>query len=400
MSDLALTGIRVVEVSQAEVATACGQQLAWLGADVIKVERPEGGDGTRRLPAFFGTLNSSKRSVVIDLKTAGGREVFLDLVRTADVVIENLSPGKFEEFGLGYETLRSANPRVVFARAKAFGTWGEYGTYKGYDMMAQAASGAMAATGTADGPPLIERFPVADNATGMHLALGIMAALWQRERTGKGQEVEVALHDTMLSMGRMWFSQYFAPGGRPDAYQYMRNTNRCNVLGDLYPCAGSRFDQIYIIANERRPMWATLLRIVGRPDLATRPEKMSAEEYDDEVNAAVRAWTATRDKFDVMQTLGEAGVPAAAVLTSEEVLENPHVHSREMIVEVEHDTHGRMTILGCPIKMSSSPAHIASPPLELGEHTAAMLRELGYPDTKLAALRADGAIPEISGHRD
>src|SRR5262249_8702898 len=151
-------------------------------------------------------LNSSKRSVTIDLKADAGRQAFLDLVQTADVVVENLAPGKFEALGLSYEVLCEINPRVVFARAKGFGSWGPYASYKAFDMVAQAPSGAMVATGEAEGPPLIERFPVADNATGIHLALGVMAALWQRQTTGRGQQVEATLHDTMLSMGRAWFA--------------------------------------------------------------------------------------------------------------------------------------------------------------------------------------------------
>ncbi len=393
ITESALNGIRVVEVSQFEVGTVCGQQLAWLGADVIKIERPGVGDGTRRLPTFFATLNSSKRSVVLDLKSGDGHRAFLDLVRTADVVVENLGPNKFEELGLGYETLCETNPQVIFARAKGFGTWGPYASYKAFDMVAQATSGAMAATGTSDGPPLIERFPVSDNATGIHLALGIIAALWQRQRTGAGQQVEASLHDTMLSMGRAWFSQFFADEDGASASHYRRGGNRVKVAGDLYPCAGGGpFDAVYILCLETRPMWAALLTLVGRPDLVTDDPLATSQSRGDEVDASIRAWTLGREKFEAMRILAEAGIPAGAVLSGEEVIADPHVEAREMIVEVEHESYGRVRILGSPIKLSGSPPSITAPPFILGEHTDEVLRELGYSSEAITAFRAQSLL--------
>ena len=392
---LALDGIRVVEVSQFEVGTMCGQQLAWLGADVIKIEKPGQGDSTRAFPAFFATLNSSKRSVTIDLKADAGREAFLDLVRTADVVVENLAPGKFEALGLSYAVLRESNPRVVFARAKGFGSWGPYASYKAFDMVAQATSGAMVATGEAEGPPLIERFPVADNATGIHLALGIMAALWQRQITGVGQEVEATLHDTMLSMGRAWFALHrFGGDAHGTASSYGRNGNRAKAAGDVYPCkGGGRFDQVYILCMENRPMWQSLLELVGRPDLAavdSDPFDASAsDEHSRAVDDSISAWTSQRDKFEAMRLLGEAGVPAGAVLTPDEVIADAHNAAREMIVEVEHPSYGPCRILGSPIKLSASALRIDAPPLELGEHTAEVLGELGYSAEQVRAARND-----------
>jgi formyl-CoA transferase len=389
----ALDGIRVVEVSQFEVGTVCGQQLAWLGADVIKVEKPGEGDGTRVWPAFFATLNSSKRSVTIDLKAAPGRQAFLDLVRTADVVVENLAPGKFEALGLAYEVLREVNARVVFARAKGFGTWGPYASYKAFDMIAQATSGAMVATGEADGPPLIERFPVADNATGIHLALAIMAALWQRQTTGEGQQVEASLHDTMLSMGRAWFAlQRFGGEVHGTTSHHQRNGNRAKTAGDLYPCkGGDRFDQVYILCMETRPMWRALLELVGRPDLAAvDPDPFNAsDQYSRAVDESISAWTSQHDKFEAMRLLGEAGIPAGAVLTPDEVIADPHNAAREMIVEVEHPSYGKCHILGSPLKLSASEMRIDAPAFELGEHTDEVLGDLGYSAEQVRATRND-----------
>ncbi len=388
--ECALGGIKVVECSQFEVGTACGQTLAWLGADVIKVEQPGRGDPARVYPIFFATLNSSKRSVTLNLKADAGRQAFLDLVATADVVLENMSPGKFESLGLDYDTLRAVNPRLVFARGKGFGTYGEYASYKSFEMIAQATGGAMAATGEASGPPMMERFPIADHATGVHLALGIVAALWQRERTGEGQQVEASMQDTTMSMGRMWFSHHFA--GNP----YLRTGNRQPGSGDLYPCAGGgQFDYIYILCMRTRPMWQALLQTIGRPEL-DHPSRHTHDDLDDafesELYESICAWTRRHDKFEAMRLLAHAGVPAGAVLTGEEVIADPHLRSRGMVVELEHETHGRVTIVGAPIKMAASPPRIVAPPMVLGEHTDEVLGDLGYTKERIEDLRRTAAI--------
>lgn len=390
----ALHGIRVVEVTQFEVGTVCGQQLAWLGADVVKVEMPGVGELGRKMPSFFASLNSSERGVTLNLKSDRGRSLFLELVRDADVVIENLAPGKFEALGIGYDVLAAENPGLVFACAKGFGTWGPYATYKSFDFIAQATSGAMAATGIPGGPPVIERFPVSDNATGIHLALGIMAALWQRRTTGTGQVVEVALHDAMLSMGRSWLARRIEDGRSP------HDGNRFFPAGDLYPCRGETvFDAIYILCHPDRPaMWEGLFDVIGRPDLFARyllrleTEDDDDPAFGDDVDAAITSWTSNQPKADAMHALARAGVPAGAVLDAPEVLRDPHVASRDMLVTVQHPVHGAITLVGCPIKLTDSPPRIFEAPMVLGEDTDDVLSELGHRPDEIAALRDTGDI--------
>lgn len=390
----ALHGIRVVEVSQFEVGTVCGQQLAWLGADVVKVEMPGVGELGRKMPSFFASLNSSKRGVTLNLKSDRGRSLFLELIRDADVVIENLAPGKFEPLGIGYDVLAAENPGLVFARAKGFGTWGPYSTYKSFDFIAQATSGAMAATGIPGGPPVIERYPVSDNATGIHLALGVMAALWHRRTTGIGQVVEVALQDAMLSMGRSWLARRIEDGRSP------RDGNRFFPAGDLYPCRGeTEFDAIYILCHPDRPaMWAGLFDVIGRPDLFARYllQIVSGDGDDSafggDVDAAITSWTSSQPKVAAMHALALAGVPAGAVLDAPEVLRDPHVASRDMLVTLHHPVHGAITLVGCPIKLSASPPRIFEAPMVLGEDTDDILTALGHLPDEIASFREAGDI--------
>jgi formyl-CoA transferase len=334
--------------------------------EVIKVEKPTTGEQGRGAGRhFYATLNSSKLGVTLNLKSTEGRRVFLNLVAIADVVVENLAPGKFEELGLSYQVLCDTNPGIVFARAKGFGTDGPHAAYKSFDMVAQAASGAMTASGL-PGQPQLERFPVADNATGIHLALGVMAALWQRNRTGRGQQVESSLQDVMFSMGRFWFAQHL--DGRP-----LVGGNRIGPGRDVYWCApGGPFDAVYIFCHPRRQtMWDALFAVIGRSDLAAVPELQSPagrDAHPAEIDAAISEWSMGRTKFEAMAQLGAAGVPCGALLTPEEALKDPHLRARQMVVNLVHPTHGPLTILGSPIKLSDSPARIVPPPLDLGEH--------------------------------
>jgi formyl-CoA transferase len=305
------------------------------------------------------------------------------LVRRADVLVENLAPGKFEKLGYGYDVLTAENPRLIFARAKGFGTWGPYSSFKSFDFVAQATSGAMAATGVDGGEPMMERFPIADHATGVHLALGIMAALWQRQTTGRGQQVEAALQDTMLSMGRTWFASELAGRALP------RAGNRVHAAGNLYPCrGGGTYDYVYILCNAQRPaMWKGLFDTIRRPDLMelylSGEPRAQITAHAEAIDVGIREWTRAHDKHEAMMILANAGVPAGAVLSGEEVVADPHVEARGMIKTLDHPSHGTITILGCPIKLSDSAPQFAPPPLDLGEHNRQVFAELGYSDDEI-----------------
>jgi formyl-CoA transferase len=392
----ALAGIRVLEISQFEVATVCGQALAWLGADVIKIEEPRRGEQARNVstPYFFAGLNSSKRGVTLDLKSARGREILLELVVEADVVIENLAPGTLERLQLDYDELSVRNPGIVLARAKGFGTYGPYSSFKGFDMTAQASGGVMAASGLPE-LPMLTRFPFADNATGIHMAFGIMAALWQRQATGRGQKIEVALHDSVVSMGRTWLSQIMA--GRVPTRD--GDNTGFRPANGTYECSeGGPEGRIYVYCHPpNQGMWDALFGVIGRDDLVGEV-RMSTDpafrrELAEELDADIERWTRGRTKQEAMLELGAAGVPCGALLGGAEVVSDPHLNAREMIVATPHPLDDGMRVIGCPIKLSESPPRVSAAPLELGEHNAEVYGALlGLGEAELEALRADGVI--------
>src|SRR6516164_1759565 len=308
----ALEGIRVIDFTHDQAGPSCTQMLAWLGADVIKIERPPHGDRARRLwatpddPAdsyFFLLLNSNKRSIVVDLKTAEGKDIARRLVREADVVAENLGPGVMERLGLGYEAVKVLNPRAVYASVKGFGSYGPYSAYKCFEPVAQATSGAMSVTGEAGGPPLLNGANIGDSGTGMHLAIAILAALVQRGRTGQGQLVEVAMQEAVLNLTRVKYTGTLATG-KPLG----RSGNRSATGGysDLIRCAGDNAnDGVYLIIPPDNPeMFMALAEIIGRPDLATdeRFAKPRARaENAAALTAIIEGWAGSRGKHEVMK---------------------------------------------------------------------------------------------------
>ena len=381
--DKALNGIRIVDMTQYEAGTSCTQMLAWLGADVIKVENPTRGDpgrgirGTEVDSDYFLNFNSNKRSVTLNLKTERGKELLLELVKQADVVTENLSPGAIERMGLGYDTLSAVNPGVILARIKGFGTYGPYSNIKSFDPVAQAAGGAFCATGDPDGPPVKPGHSVGDSGTGMHAVVGILAALWQRQTTGKGQQVEVSMQDAMVNFGRTWMTRS-EQGTVPIQRTGNSFGNRPGV--GTFRCApGGYDDYVYMIAIPvRGAMLNALATALDRPDLLDDPRFSDPEQYmdmGDEINALIEEWTMRRDKFEVMRVLGEIGIPCSACFSSEDIYADEHLLEREMIVRVEHPTRGEFAVPGCPIKLSDSPVELKAAPL-LGEHNAEVLSGL------------------------
>jgi formyl-CoA transferase len=394
----ALAGIRVVDLTNNQAGPSCGQMLAWLGADVIKVEEPGKGDPSRQVlkdradadSLFYLSFNANKRSLTLNLKHPGGKDVFRALLKTADVLLENFGPGVIERLGFGYPTLRELNPRLVFATIKGFGSYGPYREYKSYEPIAQAMGGAMSVTGSADGPPTYLWPSIGDSGTGMHCVIGILAALMQRHATGLGQQVEVSMQDAVVNLIRVSLRDHQRLG-RPMG----RTGNQlgAGVPGTTYRChPGGPNDYVFIFVQQQ--MWHPLLRAMGREDLVGDPRYETGDarwQRRAEVDALVEAWTSKRAKHEVMTILAGAGVPCGACLDTGEVMADAHLREREMIVEVEHPVRGRYVTVGNPIKLSASPTTIRPSPL-LGQHRDEILRELGYADAEIGALADAGAI--------
>jgi formyl-CoA transferase len=394
----ALTGIRVVDLTNNQAGPSCGQMLAWLGADVIKVEEPGRGDVARYSQPdrpgadalFFLAFNANKRSLTLNLKHAGGREVFRTLLETADVLLENFGPGVIERLGFGYPAVREINPRLVYASIKGFGSYGPYRDYKSYEPIAQAMGGAMSVTGFPDGPPTFTWPSIGDSGTGMHCVIGILAALMQRHTSGRGQQVEVSMQDAVVNLIRVSLRDHQRFGR---VMERAGNQLGAGVPGTTYRChPGGPNDYVFIFVQQQ--MWHPLLRAIGREDLVGDPRYETPDarwNNKDEVNRLVEDWTSKRPKREAMELLAGAGVPCGACLDTGEVLTDPHLLARDMIVELDHPVRGRFLTVGNPIKLSESPTTITPSPL-LGEHRAEILKELGYSTDQIDKLAKDGAI--------
>src|SRR6201993_966831 len=351
----ALSGIRVIDMTHNQAGPACTQILGFLGADVIKLEEPKGGDIARTKrrdknsdSLFFLILNANKRSLTLNLKTDQGKELFRQGIAKSDVLVENFGPGALDRLGLGYQKLAEVNPRLVYATIKGFGTYGPSGGFKSLEPIAQAMGGAMSVTGFPDNPPTYVYPAIGDSGTGMHMAIGILAALQQRHATGPGQHVEVSMQDAVVNIIRVSLRDHQRFG---EAMPRRGNQMGRGIPSTTYPCApGGPNDYAFITAQQQ--MWPAFTAAIGRPELAADP-RFATEEARWENRAAltpiIEEWTRARSKHEVMRILGAAGVPCGACQDTGEVLADPHLKAREMIVDVDYPTRGTYQTVGCPI---------------------------------------------------
>ncbi len=408
----ALSGVRIVDLTHVQSGPSCTQLLAWLGADVVKVESPKGGDVTRRQlqdrpgvdSLYFTMLNSNKRSLTLDFKTVGGKRILERLLSTADVLVENFSPGVLERNGLGWEEIHERHPRLVYASVKGFGP-GRFEDAKAYEPIAQAMGGSMSTTGDPTGPPTVTGAQIGDSGTGVHLATAILAALIQRDRhTGVGQRVVCAMQDSVLNLCRVKLrdQQRLAAGtlaeypvqSEDGAVPRSANASGGGHPGSALRCApGGPNDYVYLIL--RPTEWAVLCKEMGREHLVDDQRYATAEqrvEHLDEVFALIEHWTSTMDKWVVYERLNGIGVPCGPVFDMSELLSDRSLRDRGLVAAIEHPERGTYYTVGCPMQLSDSPVEYAPAPL-LGQHTAALLAdELGFDDEEIAALREEGAI--------
>jgi formyl-CoA transferase len=399
MSTTALAGIRVLDLTQYEAGPSCTQMLAWLGAEVIKIEPPAGEPGRTALSDrrgedawFFLLLNSGKKGVTLNLKSPRGRAMFEEMATAADVVVENLGPGAMERLGLGYQALRRLNPRIIAASIKGFGSGGPYAEYKSFEWIAQAMAGAMSMTGWPDGRPTKAIGGLADTGAGLHATIGILAAIIQRQATGVGQQIDVAQQDAVVNLLRIHLRDTYI-----DGTPVPRRGNRSAgaVPSNLYRCRPFGPNDYVFIHLATAEMWKALTKIVGRPELGDDPryaDRRDRVPFADEIDAMIEAWTEKRTKHEVMTSLAGAGIPCGAVLDSCEVLADPHLRARGFIVDLQHPTRGTYPMPANPVRLSASPTQMVRAPL-LGEHNAEVYGALlGYGPAELEALRRDGVI--------
>ncbi len=391
----ALDGMRILDMTQYEAGTSCTQALAWLGADVVKIERPVVGDPGRGVARgrdnspYFINWNSNKRSFAIDLQRPEGRELLLRLLPQFDVFVENYGPGVLEKLGLTYAEMKAVRPSIIHARLKGFGTSGPYSEYKSYDMIAQAAGGAFSVTGFEDGPPTRPGCTVGDSGTGVQLALAITAAYVQQQRTGQGQQIEISMQEAVT-----YFMRTVLAGTEWGANAAPRRGNRASSPNDLYPCKPfGPNDYLYIVVATSR-MWDTFCAVIERIDFlddtrfATGPARL---EHADELHEEISKWTRERTKHEAMHELGAAGVPSGATLDTADLYNDPHLQERGFVKTLQHPTEGEIRLLGWPPRLSESDVPLQPAPL-LGQHTEEVLEELGVSAEERARLIADGIV--------
>lgn len=395
MSGGALAGIRVIDLTHAYNGPFCTMHLADHGAEVIKIERPGIGDQTREWPPFrngesgyYAFLNRNKRGITLDIRKDKGKEILFKLLESADVLVENFRPGTMAKLGLDYEHLKDKFPRLIYACSSGFGSWGPLSQRPCYDIVAQAMGGIVSITGFPEGPPTKVGPSVADNVTGTYLALGITMALLERERTGKGQYVEVAMMDTIYSILENAIVVYTMTGKVPER---QGNADPAVAPFDMFRCQ----DGYIFLGVGTNALWERLCSVMNRPELLEDPRFLTNNDRVNnyaELKPIMEEWTATMTMKEIEDLLVGAGIPVAPILNVAEVTEHPHTEAREMIVEIEHPVIGKMRIQGVPIKLSRTAGSVRAPAPLLGQHTEEVLTELGYTRYEIEAFRQDGVI--------
>jgi formyl-CoA transferase len=404
----ALSGIKVLDLTQWEAGSACAQSLAFLGADVLKIERPKGGDPARIASAdspdadslYFLVLNSNKRSVTIDLQNPKGKEVLTRLIRDCDVFLENFAPGTTDKLGLSYEVVSRINPRMIYGTVRGFSEESPYRDFRCFDAIAQSAGGSVAFTGEPDGPPIKPGLTFADTGSGLHLAIGILGALYQRQFTGKGQCIRVAMQEAVMNFGRITFARHQLTG---KAVTRVGNGSPSSTAAPsgLYACKGGGANDYCFIYTARdeftgNRQWHALLKTIGRSELLDDARYATPEarfKRKDEVDEIIRPWILSQDKRAAMEALNGAGVSAGAVFDTADLMNEASFRATGMLTEIVHPVRGAVTLPGWPVKMSGSPTLAITCPPTLGQHTEAVLQDLlGMEQAEIGSLRESQAI--------
>jgi formyl-CoA transferase len=413
----ALEGVRILDFTHVQSGPTCTQLLGYMGADVIKVERPGVGDITRGQlrdvkgadSLYFTMLNGNKRSITIDSKHPKGKEILDRLIKYCDVLVENFAPGALDRMGLTWAHIHKLNPRMIVASVKGFGP-GPYEDCKVYENVAQCAGGSASTTGFREGPPLVTGAQIGDSGTGLHLALGIVAALYQRIRTGRGQRVLAAMQDGVLNLARVKlrdqqrlqhgplveYSQYGEGIAFGKAVPRAGNDSGGGQPGWILKCKGWETDpDAYVYFITQAPVWEAICDLIGKPEWKTDPDYAKPPARLPRLKhifATIEEWTKTKDKFEVMEICNKVDIPVGPILSMKEIAEEPSLRKTGTVVEVDHPTRGKYLTVGNPVKMSDSITEVKRSPL-LGEHTEEILSKvLGYSAKEVADIKTSGAI--------
>jgi len=416
----ALEGIKVLDFTHVQSGPTCTQLLAWFGADVIKVERPGVGDATRKQlvdkpgadSLYFTMLNHNKRSIELNSKNETGKEVLTRLIEECDVLVENFAPGALDRMGFSWERIQEINPRIIMASIKGFGP-GKYQDCKVYENVAQCAGGSASTTGFLDGPPLVTGAQIGDSGTGLHLCLGIVTALFQREKSGRGQKVTCAMQDGVLNLARVKlrdqqrleagplteYSQYGEGIPFGEATPRAGNDSGGGQPGRILKCKGWETDpNAYTYFITQAAVWPKVCDVIGKPEWKDKEGYATPAERLDKLNEvfdAIEAWTMTKTKFEVMDICNPFDIPVGPILSMKEISEDEGLLATGTVVKVDHPERGPYLSVGCPIKLSDSPVEVVRSPL-LGEHTSEILSDvLGFKDDDLKRVIDSGAVGEV-----